>query len=435
MSFYSRLKSLFSIVDLRSKIIHTFVYLFVFRLGTFIVLPGVDASTLKSYRDGLLGMLDTFLGGAFSNASILGLGIFPYISASIAIQLLVMIVPKFQRMQMEGFSGRKKLNTLTRQLTILISVMQSSAYISSISSNGSVVVGKVFFTVSSIFILLAGTMFCVWLSDRLTDKGIGNGSSLLIAVGIISSIPSAVYAEYVVRGGVDGLLFFGIEMLAVFGVIMFVVAFTQATRKVPIQYSKHISSNYSGNRQYLPFKLNSSGIMPIIFAQTLMFIPSFLIKTLESKSEVAAWISANLFNPNSWLYNILFSLLIILFTFFYNAITINPDSISSDMKRNNSFIPGIQSGKKTSEYIDSIISLLTLPSALFLAVISILPMFANNVFGVSYAFSRFCGGTSILIIVGVVIEVSEQIKSYVLLDKYSGMSSMSSYSSRFKGDR
>lgn len=424
-ALYNKIKTLFAIEELRNKILNTFWLLLIFRIGSFIVLPGVDSSKLKGYRDGLMGILDTFLGGAFSNASIFGLGIMPYISASIAVQLLCVVLPSFQRMQMDGFAGRKKINKITKFLTLAVGLVQSTGYLAGTISNDMLLVDRTFFTISSLLFLIAGTMFCVWLGDRITDKGIGNGTSMLISVGILSSLPGALFSEYTYRGGSKGLMLVALELVVLYFVVIAVVAFTKATRKVPIQYSRQmVSGAYVGQRQYIPFKLNMTGVMPIIFSQTLMFIPYLIFNNLASKSDFAASISRYFSDFTSWQYNLVFGILIVLFTFFYTAITINPDNMASDMKKNNSFIPGILSGKQTAEYLDGVLSKLTLPGAIFLAIIATFPLFAKIV-GMSSAFSKFYGGTSLLILVGVVCDLLQQVESFLLLNKYSSMSTSS----------
>lgn len=422
-TLYIKIKTIFAIEELKRKILNTFWLLLIFRIGSFIVLPGVDSSKLKGYRDGLLGILDTFLGGAFSNASIFGLGIMPYISASIAIQLLCVVLPSFQRMQMDGFAGRKKINKITKILTLVIGLIQSTGYLAGTISNDMLLVDRTFFTISALVFLIAGTMFCVWLGDRITDKGIGNGTSMLISVGILSSLPGALFSEYSYRGGANGLMVLILELVVLYFVVVVVVAFTKATRKVPIQYSKQMMGGaYLGQRQYMPFKLNMTGVMPIIFSQTLMFIPYLILNSLAKKSDFAASISRYFSDFTSWQYNLVFGCLIILFTFFYTAITVNTDNMASDMKKNNSFIPGVLSGKQTSEYLDGVLSKLTLPGAIFLAIIAVLPLFAK-LLGMCNSFSRFYGGTSLLILVGVVCDLLQQVESFFLLNKYNSMSS------------
>ena len=419
--FFTTIRNIFSIEELRTRIINTVGFLMIFRLGSFIVLPGIDASKLTGEVKGIFSLLDTFLGGAFSNVSVFGLGVMPYISASIAVQLLTVAVPYFQKLQKEGQSGRKKLNQITKILTIFIAIIQSLSYLTTAVSDEVIVISKSFFLSSSLFILPAGTMACMWIGDNITDKGIGNGVSMLIMIGIISSLPGAFFEEFVLRGTRE-LLILIIEILILFLIVVSVVMFTQAIRKIPLQYAKQMasSSTYSGQRQYIPLKLNTSGVMPIIFAQVLMFLPALLTNLLASKSNAAASIARIFSDFTTWQYNVTFGVLIVVFTYFYTAITVNPTQIADDMKRSNSFIPGIKPGKLTAAFIDSILSRITLPGSLFLAAIAILPGLAHLV-GLSKSFSRFYGGTSLLIMVGVVLDTLQQIESYLLVHHYDYM--------------
>ena len=415
------IKDIFSIEELRIRILNTVVFLLLFRLGSYVVLPGINPTKLTGEAKGIFGLLDAFLGGAFSNASVLGLGVMPYISASIAIQLLTIAFPYFQRLQKEGHSGRKILNQMTKVLTIFIAIVQAVAYLSTAVSEEVVVISRSFFTGASIIILTAGTMFCVWLGDRITDKGIGNGVSMLIMVGIISSLPGALFSEVLSRG-MRGSLVLLIELLLLFVVVAGVVMFTQATRRIPVQYAKQmVSSNvYGGHRQYIPLKLNTPGVMPIIFSQALMFLPALIASIWSEKSNVATFVGRVFSDYTTWQYNVTFGFLIIIFTFFYTAITINPTQIADDMKRNSGFIPGVKPGRPTSEFIDNILSRITLPGSLFLAAIAILPAFAHMA-GVSSSFSRFYGGTSLLIMVGVVLDTLQQVESLLLMRRYQGL--------------
>lgn len=415
------IKDIFSIEELRIRILNTVVFLLLFRLGSYVVLPGINPTKLTGEAKGIFGLLDAFLGGAFSNASVLGLGVMPYISASIAIQLLTIAFPYFQRLQKEGHSGRKILNQMTKVLTIFIAIVQAVAYLSTAVSEEVVVISRSFFTGSSIIILTAGTMFCVWLGDRITDKGIGNGVSMLIMVGIISSLPGALFSEILSRG-MRGSLVLLIELLLLFVVVAGVVMFTQATRRIPVQYAKQmVSSNvYGGHRQYIPLKLNTPGVMPIIFSQALMFLPALIASIWSEKSNVATFVGRVFSDYTTWQYNVTFGFLIIIFTFFYTAITINPTQIADDMKRNSGFIPGVKPGRPTSEFIDNILSRITLPGSLFLAAIAILPAFAHMA-GVNSSFSRFYGGTSLLIMVGVVLDTLQQVESLLLMRRYQGL--------------
>ncbi|MFY0653764.1 MAG: preprotein translocase subunit SecY [Cyclobacteriaceae bacterium] len=420
--FLTTIKNIFTIEDLRIRILNTVGFLIIFRIGSFIVLPGVDPSQLQTEASGIFGLLNTFLGGAFQRASIFGLGIMPYISASIVLQLLTVAVPYFQKLQKEGDSGRKKINQITRVLTIAITLAQGSAYITAtIPAEAIMVTNRLLFTVSSIIILTAGTIFCMWLGERITDKGIGNGISMLIMIGIISRFPGSIWLEAATRGMSQALIFI-IEIVALFFVVMGVVLLTQAVRRIPVQYAKQVVGNkvYGGQRQYIPLKVNSSGVMPIIFAQSLMFLPAMIASYFAESSDVAQYIGATFSNFQSWQYNLTFAIMIILFTFFYTAISVNPNQIADDMKRNGGFVPGIKPGKATSEFIDSVLTKITFPGSLFLALVAIMPAFAM-IAGVSSSFAQFFGGTSLLIMVGVILDTLQQIESYLLMRHYEGM--------------
>ncbi len=419
--FIETIKNIFSIEELRTRILNTLLFITVFRLGTHIVLPGVNPDRLNLRPQGLLGLLDAFVGGAFSKASIFALGIMPYISASIAIQLLTLALPYFQKMQKEGESGRKKLNQITRVLTILVTAVQAVTYIQTTIPVEAMMIDRTLFTIASVFLLTAGTIFCMWLGERITDKGIGNGISMIIMIGIVSRFPGAIIGEAQTRGTSQIFIFF-IEMVALYFVIMGAVLLTQAVRRIPIQYAKQVVGNkvVGGQRQYLPLKLNAAGVMPIIFAQALMFIPSFMFGLGAEKSETVANI-ANVFGDyTSWQYNLLFAFLIIVFTFFYTAISVNPTQISDDMKRSGGFIPGVKPGIATSEYIGTVLDHITLPGAIMLAMVAILPSFASKL-GMTSAFAAFFGGTSLLIMVGVVLDTLQQIESYLLMRRYEGL--------------
>ena len=419
--FIETIKNIFSIEELRTRILNTLLFITVFRLGTQIVLPGVDPARLNVQTSGLLGLLDTFLGGAFSKASIFALGIMPYISASIAIQLLTLALPYFQKMQKEGESGRKKLNQITRVLTIFVTAIQAITYIRTTVPAEALFIDRALFTVSSVFILTAGTIFCMWLGERITDKGIGNGISMIIMIGIVSRLPGAIYGEALSRGTSQIFVFF-IEMVALYFVIMGAVLLTQAVRRIPIQYAKQVVGNkvVGGQRQYLPLKLNAAGVMPIIFAQALMFIPGFAFGLGAENSETMASLYNTFQDYTSWQYNLLFAFLIIVFTFFYTAISVNPVQISDDMKRSGGFIPGVKPGLATSEYIGTVLDHITLPGAIMLAVVAILPSLASQL-GMTSAFASFFGGTSLLIMVGVVLDTLQQIESYLLMRRYEGL--------------
>lgn len=421
--FFTTIKNIFSIEDLRVRILNTLGFLIIFRLGSWVVLPGIDPNSeiLNQDAEGIFGVINTFLGGAFSRASIFGLGIMPYISASIVLQLLTVAVPYFQKMQKEGESGRKKINQITRVLTIGITIPQSIGYITTIKGAVVPTVDMTFFTISSIIILTAGTIFTMWLGERITDKGIGNGISMLIMIGIISVFPGAILEEVVAKG-LSGALLLIIEFVALFFVIMGVVMLTQATRRIPVQYAKQVvgSRVYGGQRQYIPLKVNAAGVMPIIFAQSLMFLPALVASIWQEESDIANYIGTTFSNPMSWQYNLLFAVMIILFTYFYTAITINPNQIADDMKRNGGFIPGIKPGKQTSDFIDDVLTKITLPGSIFLAIVAVMPAFAQ-IAGVTGGFAQFYGGTSLLIMVGVILDTLQQIESYLLMRHYEGM--------------
>jgi preprotein translocase subunit SecY len=420
--FFDTIRNIFSIEDLRVRILNTMGFLIVFRLGSFIVLPGIDPNALgEGAQGGIFDLLNTFLGGSFSRASIFALGIMPYISASIIVQLLTFAVPYFQKLQKEGDSGRKRLNQITRVLTIFITGFQSYGYIRGTIDPAAIIDPGFFFYFSSITILIAGTMFCMWLGERITDKGIGNGISMLIMIGIVSRFPGAIIDEAVNNRGMQGMLLFIVEVMVLFFIVMGVIMLTQATRRIPIQYAKQVIGNklYGGKRDFIPLKLNSSGVMPIIFAQALMFIPA-LVAGIWRDSDVGAYIGSTFSDFTSWQYNLLFGSLILIFTFFYTAITINSNDIADNLKRNGGFVPGIKPGKQTADFIDTILSRITLPGALFLVTIAVLPAFAVKA-GVGQNFAQFFGGTSLLIMVGVILDTLQQIESYLLMRHYEGM--------------
>lgn len=423
--FFQTLVNIFSIEDLRIRIINTIGFLVIFRLGSYIVLPGVNPSSLKEgiSTQGILGFIDTFVGGAFSNLSIFALGIMPYISASIVLQLLTFAVPYFQKLQKEGESGRKKINQITRWLTIVITGAQSIGYIQGLVTPQMLLPGVSMgsFTIWSVVVLAAGTMFTMWLGEKITEKGIGNGISMLIMIGIISRLPEAVIQEGYDKG-LNGSLFFLIELIVLFFVVVGVVALTQATRQIPVQYAKQVVGNkvYGGQRQYIPLKVIAAGVMPIIFAQSIMFLPALVSGFFKDSSELANTIGTVFADFTSWQYNLVFALMIIIFTFFYTALTVNPNQIAEDMKRNGGFVPGVKPGKDTSDFIDDVLSKITLPGAIFLALVAILPALASKA-GISREFSYFFGGTSLLILVGVVLDTLQQINSYLLMRHYEGM--------------
>jgi preprotein translocase subunit SecY len=415
------IRNIFAIEDLRVRILNTLLFLAVFRLGSFIVLPGVDRDQLGAASEGILGLIDTFVGGAYDRASIFALGIMPYISASIALQLLTVAVPYFQKLQKEGDSGRKKINQYTRVLTIAFTIAQSIAYLAASIPAEAIMIDRVLFSISSVIILTSGTVFCMWLGEKITDKGIGNGISMLIMIGIISRFPLAIYQEATGRG-MGGALIFIAEIVILFFVVMGVVMLTQAIRQIPVQYAKQVIGNkvYGGQRQYIPIKVNSAGVMPIIFAQSLMFLPALLMTSVGDEEGMIARIGQTFANPLSWQYNLLFTVLIIVFTYFYTAISINPNQIAEDMKRNGGFIPGIKPGLETSDYIAAVIDRITLPGAIFLAVVAFMPAIASAA-GVTREFSQFFGGTSLLIMVGVILDTLQQIESYLQMKQYDSM--------------
>jgi preprotein translocase subunit SecY len=418
--FFTTIKNIFAIEDLRVRIFNTIGFLIIFRLGSYIVIPGVDANLLTGNQGGIFDFLNTFLGGSFSRVSIFALGIMPYISASIVVQLLTVAVPHFAKMQKEGDSGRKKLNQFTRVLTIVITAAQSYGYLRATVNQEAIINPGMFFTISSMMIIVAGTMFCMWLGERITDKGIGNGISMLIMIGIVSRFPAAIYQEMDTKGLSGGLTII-LEFLALFFVVVGVIAMTQAVRRIPVQYAKQVVGNklYGGKRDFIPLKLNSAGVMPIIFAQALMFIPP-LVAQIWRDSDVSAYVGSTFADFTSWQYNLLFASLIIIFTFFYTAITVPSNDIAENLRKNGGFVPGIKPGKQTAEFIDSILSKITLPGALLLAAVAILPAFAVKA-GITQNFAYFYGGTSLLILVGVVLDTLQQIESYLLMRHYEGM--------------
>ncbi len=431
------IRNIYKIEDLRTRILYTLGIILIYRIGSYVVLPGIDPNMLSqlqsSTKGGLLGLLSMFTGGAFSRASIFALGIMPYISASIVIQLLGMAIPYFQKLQKEGESGRKKINQITRYLTVVITAFQAPGYIRGIiianlpaeaiaPFDPNATSPSTFFWFSSILILVAGTMFVMWLGEKITDKGIGNGISLIIMIGIIARLPFALAGEFVSRmeeqGG--GLVYFVIELVALVFVILATILLVQGTRKIPVQYAKRVVGNkqYGGVRQYIPLKVNAAGVMPIIFAQAIMFLPITVagFARTESLSSFAAAFS----DPNNIWYNTVYFILIIVFTYFYTAITVNPNQMAEDMKKNGGFIPGVKPGRKTAEFIDSVMSKITLPGSIFLGFVAIMPALVRNM-GVNSQFAQFFGGTSLLILVGVVLDTLSQIESHLLMRHYDGL--------------
>ncbi|WP_319504459.1 preprotein translocase subunit SecY [Bacteroides graminisolvens] len=424
------LKNIWKIEDLRQRILITILFVAIYRFGSYVVLPGINPGMLTQLHqqtsEGLLALLNMFSGGAFSNASIFALGIMPYISASIVIQLLGIAVPYFQKMQREGESGRRKMNQYTRYLTILILLVQAPSYLLNLkmqagpSLNASL--DWTLFMFTSTIILAAGSMFILWLGERITDKGIGNGISFIILVGIIARLPQSLFQELISRMSdkTGGLIMFLIEIVFLLLVIAAAILLVQGTRKIPVQYAKKIVGNkqYGGARQYIPLKVNAAGVMPIIFAQAIMFIPITFIGFSNANTSNSV-IQAFTDHTSLW-YNLVFAVMIILFTYFYTAITINPTQMAEDMKRNNGFIPGIKPGKSTAEYIDDIMSRITFPGSFFLAIVAIMPAFAG-LLGVKAEFAQFFGGTSLLILVGVVLDTLQQIESHLLMRHYDGL--------------
>ena len=430
--FIQTIKNIFKIEELRKRIGYTLLLILVYRLGSFIVLPGIDASQLANMQDfaqeGLVGLLDMFSGGAFGNASIFALGVMPYISASIVIQLLGVFVPYFRKLQMEGESGHRKMNQYTRYLTILILCIQGPAYMAAlhqqVPASAFVAVNQLgwsnfWFNLVSTLILIGGTMFVMWLGERITDRGIGNGISLIIMVGIIARLPFALTAEVTAKLGTSlgGAVLLIFELIVLFFVFIAAIALVQAVRKVPVQYAKRVVGNkqYGGVRQYIPMKINAAGVMPIIFAQALMLFP-----LIFSRFDATRGLAAVFSDYTGVWYNLVFAFLVIIFTFFYTAVTVNPTMMAEDMRKNGGFIPGVKPGKKTVEYLDSIMSRVTLPGSVFLAFIAILPAFAI-LLGVNNKFASFYGGTSLLILVGVVLDTLQQIESYLLMRHYDGL--------------
>ena len=418
---FTTLSNIWKIEELKERILFTLMLLLIYRFVSHVVLPGVDPTVLgDNEKSGLLGLLDMFAGGAFSKVSVIALGVMPYISASIVVQLLGIAVPSFQKMQKEGESGRNKLTQITRYLTVIITIFQAVGYVKTQVPDNALLMDKTMFYILSTIILTAGTLFVMWLGEKITDKGIGNGVSLIIMVGIIARLPQSMSQEFSTRIAADGgLLLLFVEVLALFAVVMFTILIVQGVRKVPVQYAKRIVGNrqVGGVRQYIPLKVNAAGVMPIIFAQALMFLPAAVIQFFPKLQET--WLT-QFSQPTSLAYSLTFGFMIIAFTFFYTAITINPTQMSDDMKKNGGFIPGIKPGLATSTFIDDVISKITFPGAVVLAIIAILPSIATK-FGVTQGFSQFFGGTSLLILVGVVLDTLQQIESYLLMRHYDGL--------------
>ena len=427
--FIQTLRNIWGITELREKLMLTAGLLLIYRLGSNVVLPGIDPSSLENLQsqasEGLVGLINAFSGGAFANASILALGIMPYISASIVIQLAGLAVPAVQKMQKEGESGRRKLNQITRYLTILIVAAQAPGYITNLIYQGvNITLPMSTFWFASWVVIIAGTIFAMWLGERITEKGVGNGISLLIMIGIIANFPQAFFQEVATQlsptGG--GWIKFLIELVALYLVFLFAIAITQAVRKVPLEYAKRVAggSSKSLGRSYLPVRVNASGVMPIIFAQALMFVPLTVVQYTGLEGSGATWL-VNVFGDiQGFWYNFVFALLILVFTYFYTAIQINTTQIADDLKRNGGFVPGIKPGEATGNYIDDVLAKITLPGAVLLALIAILPAVAMTL-GINMQWAQFYGGTSLLIIVGVVLDTLMQIESYLLNSHYDGL--------------
>ncbi|MBS1764374.1 MAG: preprotein translocase subunit SecY [Bacteroidetes bacterium] len=430
------LRNIFKIEELRTKLLNTFLFIAVYRLASHIVLPGVDPNLLGSLKNqasqGIFGLLDMFAGGAFSQASIVALGIMPYISASIVVQILGVAVPYFQKMQKEGESGRNKINQITRWLTVLVVAGQAPGYLVNLRAQAQSAIiaysnpealSPTLWWITSIIILISGTLFVMWLGERIQEKGIGNGISLLIMVGIIARLPFALRDEFLSRlnqaGG--GLIMFLVELVALFAVVVVSILLVQGTRKIPVQFAKKIVGNrqYGGVRQYIPLKVNAAGVMPIIFAQAIMFIPATVAQFFPESSSMQG-IAHSMTDFHSVGYNVTFAALIILFTYFYTAITVNPNQMADDMKKNGGFIPGIKPGKQTASFIDDVMSKITLPGSIFLAIVAILPAI-TKIIGISNNFAQFYGGTSLLILVGVILDTLQQIESHLLMRHYDGL--------------
>ena len=428
MRFVQTIKNIWKIEDLRKRLIYTFLLVVIYRFGCFILLPGLTPADIQPLKDftssGLMQLIDMFSGGAFSQASIFALGIMPYITASIVIQLLGIILPSFQKMQREGESGRMKLNQYTRYLTVFILILQGPAYIANLNLQIAQAGGAVQFTFWTYeyftVILAAGSMFIMWLGEKITDRGVGNGISFIILVGIIARLPGAFVQEFTNRltSAQGGLVMFLVEIILLFAVIAGAVLLVQGTRKVPVQYAKRIIGNkqYGGARQYIPLKVNAANVMPIIFAQAIMMIP---VALAGFNTEANGFVRA-ITDMNGFWYNAIYFLMIIAFTYFYTAITVRPTAIADELKRNNGFIPGIKPGKATSDYLDSIMSRITLPGSFFLGIVAIMPAFAN-LCGINQSFAQFFGGTSLLILVGVVLDTLQQIESHLMMRHYDGL--------------
>ena len=426
MRLFQTIKNIFKIEDLRARLLYTFGIILLYRLGKYVTLPGIDPAQLAGLKSqtssGIMGLLDMFSGGAFSQASVFALGIMPYISASIVVQLLGIVFPYFQKLQKEGESGRRKMNQYTRYLTVAVLVLQAPTYLLNLHAQlpaSAFIMTGTFFTVSSVIILTAGTMFVMWLGEKITDKGIGNGISLIIMIGIVARMPSNFIFEMGTRmNGAGGAIALIVEILFLFVVVLGVILLVQGTRRVPVQYARRIVGNkqYGGVRQYIPLKVNAAGVMPIIFAQAIMMLPMIIAGYANSGSGFIVAFS----NMYGFWYNIVTAMLIIVFTYFYTAITINPVQMAEDMKKNGGFIPGIKPGRKTVEFFDTIMSRITFPGSIFLAIVAVLPSIAVKA-QVTPQFAQFYGGTSLLILVGVILDTLQQIESHLLMRHYDGL--------------
>lgn len=426
--FIQTLKNIWSIEELRKKILFTLLLVFIYRIGSFIVLPGIDPTKLsdENTKSGMLGLLDAFVGGAFHKASIFALGIMPYISASIFMQLMTILVPSMQKIQKEGESGRKKINQWTRYLTVIVTAFQAAAYIGYLHSQNKDAMIQSFesyFAVSTVIILTVGTLFVMWLGEKITDKGLGNGTSIIIMMGILARLPEAFTQEWsarAIRGG-GGLLIFLIEIAFLVAIVMGLIMLIQGTRRVPVNYAKQIVGNrqFGGARNFLPLKVNAAGVMPIIFAQAILFLPTVFS---GFGTGGGAWVQY-FTDHKSLVYMIVYSVCVIAFTFLYTALIFNPKQMAEDLKRNNGFIPGVKPGQDTADYIGTIMDRITLPGAILLAFVGILPGIFELVFGMQQSFSTFFGGTSLLIMVGVILDTLQQIETQLLMRQYDGLMS------------
>ncbi|HMO62955.1 MAG TPA: preprotein translocase subunit SecY [Ferruginibacter sp.] len=428
--FIQTLKNIWSIEELRKKILFTLLLVFIYRVGSFIVLPGIDPNKLanlaSSTKSGMLGLLDAFVGGAFSKASIFALGIMPYISASIFMQLVTILVPQMQKIQKEGESGRKKINQWTRYLTVIVTAFQAAAYIGYLKSQGNaealIESYSSYFVLSTVIILTVGTLFVMWLGEKITDKGLGNGTSIIIMMGILARLPESFMQEFTSRftsGAARGLLLLLIELGLLLAIIMGLILLIQGTRRVPVNYAKQIVGNrqFGGARNFLPLKVNAAGVMPIIFAQAILFLP-----TVFSGYTGAGW-ARHFTDHTSWIYMVVYSIAVIAFTFLYTALIFNPKQMAEDLKRNNGFIPGVKPGQPTADYIGTIMDRITLPGAILLALVGILPGFIQLLLGTQQGWSTFYGGTSLLIMVGVILDTLQQVETQLLMRQYDGLMS------------